>query len=135
MDQAILVESQIKDGQELIDLLAEHGVVVTAACWVLESEGPMWLLYLVTPLVGENGDTLPAYRRIFGIIRALPEPLGIDPSRITAVGPSEPVGKAILDAQRRLLSKRGGWYNGGSLDYVEIEGAYIYPPPVHKEAV
>jgi hypothetical protein len=131
----MLLESQIKEGQKLIDLLAENGIAVTAACWMKESDGGTWYLYLATPLVRKDGRRKPAYTRIDAVIDALPQPLDIDFFQIKVVGPSEPIAQAIREVQRRFVGKRGGWYDGGSLADVEIEGAYIYPPPVHKEAV
>ncbi len=134
MDQGILVESQIREGQELIDVLAENGVAVTAACWVKESDGGMWFLYLVTPLVGEGGSTGLAYRRINAVLRALPQSLGIDHFQIKAIGPSDAVGQAIRDFQRRYPNRPAWWYDGSSLGGVSIDAAYIYPPPVTTAA-
>jgi hypothetical protein len=130
MDQGTLVEGQINAGQKLIDRLGENGVVVMAACWMKESDGGLWFLYLATPLVGNDGARLPAYARIDAVIRALPQPLGIDPFRIKVVGPSERVGQAILEVQRRYPSRPGGRYDGASLGGVSIDEAYVYPPPV-----
>ena len=134
MDQGILVDARIADGQKLITRLAENGVPVLAACWMKESDGGLWFLYLVTPLVGKDGATTPAYRRINAVIRALPEPPGIDPWWIKAVGPSEPVGLALLDIQRRHPGKLPSWYDGARLGDVSIDTAYIYAPPVAAAA-
>ncbi len=102
MDQGTLVGDQITEGQKVIGRLVENGVPVTAACWMKESDGGIWFLYLVTPLVGEDGGTRPAYRRINDVIRALPQPLGIDPFHIKAVGPSEPAARIAVDQLRFL---------------------------------
>src|SRR5437660_12729851 len=71
MAQATLVEMQINEGQRLIDRLAKEGVAVTGAAWVKESENGDWYLYVVTPLVGEDGATKPAYRRVNRVIREM----------------------------------------------------------------
>jgi hypothetical protein len=130
MDQGTLVESQINEGQKLIDRLVENGIAVLAACWMKESDGGLWYLYLVTPLVGEDGSRRPAYRRINAVIRAMSQPLGIDPYQKKVVGPSEPVGQAILDLQRRYAGRLPLWYGEATLGGVSIDAAYIYPPRV-----
>ncbi len=130
MDQGTLVEVQIRDAVELIDLLRKGGVGVVGACWMKESDGEVWYLYLVTPLVGKGGSTLQAYRRINEVIRGLPEPLWIDPFQIKAVGPSEAVGQAILDIQRRHSRRLPARVALTSLGGVSIEEAYLYPPLV-----
>jgi hypothetical protein len=130
MDEGTLVETQIQDGTSLVDQLIRNGVSIAAACWMKESEGGGWYFYLVTPLVGRGGDTLPAYRRINQVIRALPEALWIDPFQIKAVGPSEAIGQAILDLQRRYSRRLPARVALTSLGGVEIQEVYLYPPLV-----
>jgi hypothetical protein len=55
MGDATLVDMQLKEGQRLIDRLAQEGIAVTAAAWLKESESGDWYLYLATPLVSEGG--------------------------------------------------------------------------------
>ena len=55
MDQALLVEQQIDDGQEFFDLLISDGFDVSAAAWVKPSEEDRWLLYLVSKVVDDRG--------------------------------------------------------------------------------
>jgi hypothetical protein len=130
MDQAPLVEGQITEGQKLIDRLNEAGVPVIAAAWVNESDGGVWYLYLVTPLVSDEGDTRAVYRRIREVRQTMPPSVWIGPFQIKVVGPTEQVAQAIAKAQQRYLGGRAGWYSLGSLGMMSIEGAYIYPPLV-----
>jgi len=130
MDQGTLVESQIDDAEKLIARLAENGVVVAAACWMKESDGGLWYLYLVTPLVTEEEGKRPAYMRINAVIRAMPHPLHIDPFQIKVVGLSSSVAQTIFDFQRRQAGRLPAWFQGASLGGVSIEAAYIYPPLV-----
>ena len=97
MDQIPLVNEQIESGRKLIERLTANGIPITAAAWVKESDRWQWRLYLVTPLVSEDGDTQPAYRGILAVLRAGPQPPEIDRFRIKPVGPAEPVGRAILE--------------------------------------
>jgi len=128
MDQGTLVSMQIEDGQRLLAQLVAGGVPVAAAAWVKEEESGMWYLYLVTPLVGEDGGTLPAYRRVNAVIRQLPEPLEIAPLGIKVVAPGSPVGTALRDLQRHSRGPSPYYYRGTRLGDLNIEGAYVYPP-------
>jgi hypothetical protein len=125
MDQIPLVSEQIEDGRKVIQRLTEGGIPITAAGWVKESDRWQWLLYLVTPLVGEDGATTRAYRRIVDVLRAGPTPPEVDPIQIKAVSPSERAGQAILDIQRQ--GRRWDGYAGSSLGGVSVDGAYFYP--------
>lgn len=129
MDQAPLVDSQLNDGQKLLNRLAEEGLAVGAS-WVKESDAWQWYLYLVTPLVGEDGGRREAYGRLLEVFRAMPQPLAIDPFPLKVVGPTESVGKAILDAQRRHSGRGPMRYGGVSLGGMSIDGAFSYPAPV-----
>jgi len=136
MAQASLVEMQIKEGQRLIDRLAQEGVAVTAAAWVRESDSGDWYLYLATPLVGQDGATRPAYRRVNTVIREmLKEGFGMDPFAKKVIGPHDPIAKDIV-------ANRGGRpggpptpFRGSRLGYLAVEEAYVYPPlPTPEEA-
>jgi hypothetical protein len=128
MDQIPLVTEQIESGRKGVERLTANGIPARAAAWVKESDRWQWYLYLVTPLVSEDGATTPAYRRINAVLRGGPRPPEIDPFQIMVVGPSEPMGRAILDAQRHAGRPWG--FDGTSLGGVSIDGAYIYPPLV-----
>src|SRR5689334_3042943 len=101
MDQATLVEGQIRDGQKLVEQLIEKGVPISAAAWVKETDGGMWFLYLVTPLVKKGGSTTVAYTQINAVLRALEEPIMVDFFQKRAIGPASVVGQAILEFQQR----------------------------------
>jgi hypothetical protein len=129
VDQAPLVEAQFNDAQKLLDRLAEDGIALGAA-WVKESDAWQWYLYLVTPLVGEDGGTRSAYGRVLEVFRAMPQPFAMDPFQLKVVGPWESVGKAILTAQRSHPGRGPIPYGGFRLGEMSIDGAFIYPAPV-----
>src|SRR5271166_5756205 len=79
MDQGTLVDPQVQDGRRLLERLSAQGIPVAAAAWVKESEGGPWYLYIVTPLVPEDGGKLPVYRRLIPVIRQMPQPFWVDP--------------------------------------------------------
>src|SRR4051812_2818996 len=110
MCQPPLVEGQISVGQQLIDRLREEGISVVAAAWVNETGSDRWELYLVTPSAGRGGRRGSAYRRIQEMKETVPAPVWLGPFQITVLGPSEPIGKAMIYIQRRYPGGRPGWY-------------------------
>ena len=128
MDQSTLVETQLDDGKRLLDRLVEEGTPVTAAAWLKEADGGYWFFYLATPLVGEDGATRAAYRRVDEVTRGLDEPFEIGPSQVKVVAPGSPVGKAVQALHGRVRGPSPARFEGDQLGGVSIEGAYIYPP-------
>jgi hypothetical protein len=127
MDQSTLVEMQIEDGRRLLERLVGEGIPVTAAAWLKESETGQWFLYVVTPLVGEDGATRPAYRRVNAVVRHMQPPFGINPLEIKLVGPGSPVGEALRDLPGRYPGPSLLRYGGAHLGGLSIDGAYVYP--------
>jgi hypothetical protein len=134
MAQATLVEMQIKEGQILIERLALEGIAVTAAGWVKESDSGDWYLYLATPLVGEDGSTRSAYRRVNAVIRKMEEEgFGMDPFEKKVIGPHDPIAR---DMVAHRAARPGGPptpFRGSRLGELAVEEAYIYPPPPNPE--
>jgi hypothetical protein len=131
MDQGTLVEMQIEDGRKLIDRLTEEGVPVTAAFWAKESESGQWFLYLATPLVGEDGATKPAYRRMNAVFRRMPAPFWIDPLEVKLIGTADPITQDVLAVHERAGKSRV-WpvrWGGTRLGDLSVDGAYFYPLP------
>jgi hypothetical protein len=129
MDQGPLVEMRFEDGERFLNRLAAEGVEVTAAFWVKESEYGEWYLYLVTPLVGEGGDTGPAYGRVIAVTGALRrEGFDFDPFEVKAIGPTDPIARAVVAVRDRSPRRRLIAFRGSRLGNLEVEEAYIYPP-------
>ncbi len=127
MDQALLVERQIDDGQELIDLLISEGFDVSAAAWVKPSEEDRWLLYLVSKEVDERG--LPAaYRAVHPVLARLPAPW-ISLGDLKLVGLTNPIATDIVDINRRYLGRSPTRTRRSQLGGTSIDEAYVYPMP------
>jgi hypothetical protein len=126
MDQVPLVADQIEGGRKLVELLADSGFPVAAACWVKEDKESRWYLFLVSPLVDEHGPR-EAYRRLIPLLEKQQEPLLVDPFEVKLIGPSEPLAKGIADAQRRVGRKVTPRYQD-VLGDVYVEAAYLYLP-------
>ena len=127
MDQTILVNEQIAEGKQLLDRLREAGFPVTAAGWIWESERSQWYLYVVSPIVEDEGRGI-AYRRIHAVVRQMPQGFSIEPLDVMAVGLHQPLGEAMLDLYRRQPGRSSYRLGNTRFGDVEIEGAYIYPP-------
>lgn len=129
MGSLALVGEQIKDGQRLIEELKGDGFPVSAGAWVEESDSDRWYLYLVTPLVGAEGGTRKAYDRLGPVMRRLQSAaFWIGPFDVKVIGPTNPVGEAIVAIQRRHQNKPLIRYEGASLGNMSVETAYVYPP-------
>jgi hypothetical protein len=128
VDQRMLVETQVDDGQMLLDRLVEEGVRVTAAAWLKEADGGYWFFYIATPLVNATGGILAAYRRVDEVKGRLPEHPWIGPSQIKLVAPRSPVAKAVHAIHTWIRGPSAARCDADQLGEVEIQGAYIYPP-------
>ena len=96
MDTVTLVETQIDDGQRLLDQLSDKDFVVKAACWVKPVEEDRWSLYLATPTVDEKGAAA-AYRQVFGVLRSLGDAWITDSDIKLVIKPGTGPDGAILD--------------------------------------
>jgi hypothetical protein len=136
MAQATLVEKQINDGLRLIHRLADQGVLVAAAGWVKEIESGQWFLYLATSLVGEDGATLPAYRRVNRVIREMQKNgFSIDPLEIKVIGPHDPIAKDMLAQRGNYYASFPARFNGSRLGELAVDEAYIYPATADKRRI
>ena len=127
MDQGTLVDVQIHDGRRLLERLSAEGIPVTAAAWVKESDGGPWYLYIVTPLVTEDGGTRPVYRRLVPVILQMPQPFWVDPMDFKVVAPGSAVGQSIRDIAGRRPGSMPLPYGSARLGGLSIDGAYVYP--------
>jgi hypothetical protein len=125
--QASLVETQINDGQRLVEELVRDGFDVAAAFW-LKAYDSDWYLYVVSPVVEAEGIAN-AYRRVNAVLRRMPAPFRVDPFDVKLVGPADKLAQAVLNAQRRSPSKTPVRSGGASLGDLSVEEAYLYPLP------
>jgi hypothetical protein len=130
MAQTALVETQIKEGQRLIDRLAQEGVPVTAAAWIKESDSGDWYLYLVTTLVSEGSGKKPAYHRVNTVIRAMQgDGFEMDPFAKKVIGPHDPIARDLLAHPLGRAGRSPTPFQGSRLGDLAVEEAYIYPRP------
>jgi hypothetical protein len=129
MGQTSLVEMQLQAGQRVIERLGQEGIEIIAGCWAKESESGQWFLYLVTPLVGEDGATSQAYGRVSPLILKMHhEGNWIDPDEVKVIGPTDPIAKDVLGYRRHRPGRVLSWHRGYRLGEMDVEEAYVYPP-------
>jgi hypothetical protein len=134
MDQATLLDSQIHDGQHLIDRPIKEGIALNAAFWAKESESGQWFLYLATPLVGEDGAKKPAYRRVNSVIREMQKDgFNFDPFEIKVIEPRSSISRDVEAFRDARFSKAAAWFPGSRLGNLPVEGAPVYPAGNHHK--
>jgi hypothetical protein len=123
MDQAPLVERDIKAGRELVDLLMKaKGLRLEAAFWWWDDD--QWRFIVATPLVHEKGR-LAAYRKVQGALGIKIDDLKPVLDRLDILSPSEGVitaldiGSSARIPVNRLVAQEG-------IEGVYISGAYFY---------
>jgi hypothetical protein len=140
VDQELLVDDRIDDGEKLLTHLVRSGFDVTVAFWVLTSEGNSWSLYIGSNAVvpGRVGD---AYRMLYTCLTKIPD-ASVSFSEVKLVDLSNPIAKDALAERDRQLARMHRArlpvrYYGKRLGNLAIEEAYIYPPtgPMTRDEV
>jgi hypothetical protein len=127
MAAELLVETQIDDGQRLVEQLVRDSFEVTVAFWFRTSEEDLWHLYIASPLVDAEkpGD---AYRYLYASLSKLPGSW-IQLSDIKLVNDANPIARAAMAVRDRYPARLATRYGGKRLGNVPIEEAYIYQRP------
>lgn len=128
MDKETLGEDIIAPGRRLIEALLEQGVPISAACWLKEDDDYQWFLYVITPLVDNDGATKEAYTAIVHALRRIRDSFGIHALDIKAVGEESELARAIRELHQQKTSSRGFRLGSRRFGGLSIEGAYVYPP-------
>jgi hypothetical protein len=139
MDQGTVVSEQTESGKRLIKALVAGGFDVQVAFWAKPTDEGKWYLYLASPFVDDKGPRT-AYRLVHRILRETPD-LWIDPFEIKVVGLNDSIARAASELTRPQVpgSPFAAWgpkpypgmtrFGGSTLGGVDVDGAYIYPPP------
>ncbi len=117
-----LVETQIDDGQRLLDRLVKEGFVVRAAFWLKHVEEDRWSFYVVTPVMDEKGPKA-AYWQVLDVLRSLGM-VGITSSDLTLIGENYPLARDVLGIQKRFPDV--AWLRQPQLRGVAAEELYLY---------
>jgi hypothetical protein len=135
VDTTTLVSELIEDGKRIVEQLPHDGFEVTAAFWLKAAEDGQWYFYIVSP-VAERERLNDAYRRLYTLIRRMPELRWIDPLEVKLIGPSNPIARDVLAIHNRPPGPKMGpiHWGGRVLGNVRVEGAYLYPLPAMKSS-
>lgn len=130
MDTNTLVNELVEDGKKIVEQLPRDGFEVTAAFWLKAAEDGEWYFYIASP-VAEAERLSDAYRKLYSIIRRMPEPHWIDPLEVKLIGSSNPIAKDVLDIHKRFggLNVCPIRWGGKELGNVRVEEALVYPLP------
>ena len=138
MDSDALVTEQIESGRTLADELRASKFDVEVAFWAKPSDDESWLLYLVTPLVDQQGSPA-AYRLLHPVVWRVANSW-IDPLDVRVLGTADPMAVAVRELTKpRVVQGPFALPNpkpyagatrvsGRRLGGIEVDAAYIYPP-------
>jgi hypothetical protein len=133
VDQELLVDNRIDDGERLLAQLVRSGFDVTVAFWVRATN--LWDLYIGSDAVDPSnvGD---AYRTLYTCLTKIPD-ASVSISEVKIVHPSNPVARAAMAERDRRPGRLPVPYRGTRLGPLDIEEAYIYPKigPMTREDV
>lgn len=122
MDTATLVTEQIDDGRRLIEHLTRNSIPVTVAVWVLTSDEGIWLFYIASGCIDDEGPAK-AYRRVYSELSRCGVQW-ISDSDIKIVSPDDSIAVEAVSYRHNKFPTR---YGGRKLGSLIIEDAYIYP--------
>ncbi len=124
MATPVLVDADIREGEELLRRLDEQGVVATSAMWLFFPEPDEWRLVLALSLVRREGP-----RAAYEVIRRTLQKynLGVPLSRVQVVSPDEliirRIGRAVATEPKAIAGIR---FTNSAIGDVLIEDAHIY---------
>ena len=97
MDQASLVEGQVEAGQSLLREADKAGPRISSAFWYLYDDVGQWRLVLASPDLDAflKKDVALAYRRVAGLLHALPEPQAISIADVKVVATEDPLVRTL----------------------------------------
>lgn len=133
MDSNAVVNTQLDGGAEFLKTLRAEGVEVTVAFWAKLFEGYSYSLYIASPAFGDDDEKLFAYGVLQKIFAYGPA-FGIELFDVRAVGADYSMALAAAEIVRPKSARAKVYdgvtaFRGEKLGGVEIDGAYIYPPP------
>lgn len=125
MDTITLVAEQVRGGGWLLDRLAQNGIRVRAAGWVKPTDEDRWSLYVVTPLVDEQGP-IGAYREVYRVLRSL-EDVWVKDYEVKLVGEGNRIASDLLEAQPDHHARAPQPSRLTSVGGTRVDALYVYP--------
>ena len=127
MDSHTLVNEEIEAGAEFVEQFGKT-FPVKAAFWVKLHDAEAWNLYVICDELGRL-DTRILSAEVLRVAREMQNPV-FSPFQVKLAKSSDWVARQAAEIQHRRGLPIGTWFEGDSLGGMEIDGAYLYPPPV-----
>lgn len=127
MDQRILVDDQIDDGQRIIDQFLADGLDVSVAFWAKRDEGS-WTLYVASPGFDDR-ERVEASRVVWDSLSKVPDPTILPGLNIRVIDDQDAIARDAVRIAGRKGKKGPIRYRGVRLGDLGIAKAYIYPRP------
>ncbi len=133
MNSNALVNSELDAGSRLITALSDGGMEIVVAFWTKLTEAPGWSLYLASPVAETDAESINPYRKLTTILSEHQE-LGIDIDDVLIIDADDAMAVQAADILKSKLTNGKPYtgitrFKGFTLGGLEIDGAYIYPPP------
>jgi hypothetical protein len=125
MDQELLVDTQVEDGEKLLSHLVRSGFDVTVAFWVLTGVDRLWFLYIASDTVDPT-NIGKSYGKLNVALTQMSQ-ISVSLSDVKLVHPSNPIARDAIALRDRKPARLPMHYRGKRLGDLSIEEAYIYP--------
>ncbi len=120
-----LVESQIIDGEQIVEQLDRDDFGVDSAFWIFDSDKEKWVLVIATSLVRDIGPKA-SYDRLRSSLDQLPDSIGSRIFETSLVKPED----FIVGLLKKALKTGPGIsrirFTGNVINGIRIEDALIY---------
>lgn len=125
MDQTILVESDIRRGERLVEQLDKTEFQPQAAFWLYRPEPGQWRLILSSPFVQQNGP-IASYTLIQSALDSLDPQDRLDLADIGILNPDDHLVRALGLAIGTSPGISEIRFSGNTISGIYVQDAYIY---------
>lgn len=128
MDKTLLVESDLKLGDQIIGVLSAAGIPIEDAFWIYYPQVEEWRLVLATPLVDQKGPR-DSYLQILNTLKRAEILEDLPLRRMSTLSPKDPLLKNMRTAFG--LPTGSGFKSGSRIGNYTFDEAYIYGGSIH----
>jgi hypothetical protein len=125
MDQNLLVESGIEDGQRLIRQLVRDQFEVTVTFWVKKNDDSLWRLYIASPCV-DPAKLGPALGTVYNALARLPG-CSVSPADIALLSNQDPIAREAVALRDGYSTREPKFYRSRRLGIMFVGELCIYP--------
>ena len=125
MDKKILVDSNIVEGEKLLEILDKTNIEITSAFWFYLPDIEEWRLMLATKLVEKEGPNK-AYTKLLENINENNTVISIPLEAITLISPKDPLNLLLRSAIQTGPGISSIRFSGNVINCVLIKDSYLY---------